>query len=33
LSFDAALNADTDAIGKKLSEEILRDLGFYKGIM
>jgi beta-lactamase class D len=33
LSFDAALDADTDAIGKKLSEEILRDLGFYKGIM
>jgi beta-lactamase class D len=33
LSFDADLNADTDAIGKKLSEDILRDLGFFKGIM
>ena len=33
LSFDAALDADTDAIGKKLSEDILRDLGFFKGIM
>jgi beta-lactamase class D len=33
LSFEAALDADTDAIGKKLSEDILRDLGFFKGIM
>lgn len=33
LSFDADLSADTDAIGKKLSEDILRDLGFFKGIM
>lgn len=33
LSFDAGLDADTDAIGKKLSEDILRDLGFFKGIM
>lgn len=33
LSFDADLDADTYAIGKKLSEDILRDLGFFKGIM
>jgi beta-lactamase class D len=33
LSFTASLDANTDAIGKKLSEDILRDLGFFKGIM
>jgi beta-lactamase class D len=33
VSYTAALDADTDAVGKKLSEDILAYLGFFKGIM
>ena len=33
LSYEAPINADTDIIGKKLSEDILAYLGFFKGIM
>jgi beta-lactamase class D len=33
VSYTASLDADTDAVGKKLSEDILAYLGFFKGIM
>lgn len=33
LNFDAPLRLDTDAEGKKLTEEILTHIGFFKGIM
>jgi len=33
VSYEAPINADTDIIGKQLSEDILTYLGFFKGIM
>jgi hypothetical protein len=33
INFDAGAEADTNAIGKQLANDILAHIGFFKGIM